>query len=333
MKIGRNENSFDGLRIIMALLVVFFHSWWVSPDAEDYDFIFHLSNGQVTLGRFAVIMFFGMSGYLITASWERRRRVLDFLLSRILRIYPALIMINIITVFLIGPIFTNDKSYWQATETWLYFENLLLYQPEAGQRYLPRVFHDNFLPKSINPPLWTLEYEVICYTLILFFGSLGLLSKRNSYLLFLSSIILYSIGLIQPSSAFFLLLAFLSGGAIYLSGFKKNPPLVVWVLIIILFFVSIYLGKFSIFLSTFGIVALINIAKSRSLRYFGRYGDPSYGIYIYSMPIQQSIIALGISKNQWLNLAMAIVILVPLSYLSWHLLESKFLKLLKRSPS
>lgn len=66
---------------------------------------------------------------------------------------------------------------------------------------------------------------------------------------------------------------------------------------------------------------------NRKLNNFGRYGEFSYGMYIYSFPIQQTIIHFynGVSLIELLFLSF--IFTVPLAVLSWHFIESKALKL------
>ena len=60
-----------------------------------------------------------------------------------------------------------------------------------------------------------------------------------------------------------------------------------------------------------------------------RWGNPSYGLYIYSYPLQQALI-------QYLapSAGMLLLLGVPLSfaagYASWHLVEKPFLRLKER---
>ena len=63
------------------------------------------------------------------------------------------------------------------------------------------------------------------------------------------------------------------------------------------------------------------------VRRAGRWGDPSYGIYLYAFPIQQTVILytwpeLGFAAT----MALALTITTALAYASWHGLESKALE-------
>jgi len=75
------------------------------------------------------------------------------------------------------------------------------------------------------------------------------------------------------------------------------------------------------------------------IRGFNKYGDASYGIYIYAFPLQQVWIHLLPGTGPWAMIVGAGVPTVVLAYMSWHLLEAPCLeakglprKLLSRWP-
>jgi peptidoglycan/LPS O-acetylase OafA/YrhL len=60
-----------------------------------------------------------------------------------------------------------------------------------------------------------------------------------------------------------------------------------------------------------------------------KYGDFSYGLYIYAFPIQQTII-LYLGRIPIVQMILlSILCTLPLSVISWNLIESKALKLKK----
>jgi peptidoglycan/LPS O-acetylase OafA/YrhL len=74
------------------------------------------------------------------------------------------------------------------------------------------------------------------------------------------------------------------------------------------------------------IVIFLSTAAYRSLN-LGKYGDISYGIYLYHFPVIQLLIYVGVFKiNVWIGLVATFLITLALALLSWHLIEKRLLK-------
>ena len=76
----------DALRGIAALSVVFYHY------TTRYDQLYgHTARLPFSLpaGRYGVLLFFMISGFVILMSLERTQQILDFVVSRVIRIYPT----------------------------------------------------------------------------------------------------------------------------------------------------------------------------------------------------------------------------------------------------
>ena len=79
----REKNNFDFIRFIASSLVLFSHSFslvlTVGREPLNY-----FSEGRLSSGRVAVIIFFILSGFLIASSWESRNNFAKFMTARIL---------------------------------------------------------------------------------------------------------------------------------------------------------------------------------------------------------------------------------------------------------
>ena len=88
---GKDENSFDAIRLFLATLVVFEHSFFLIENRYDSEPFYLLTNGQFNSGAIAVCMFFAISGFLVTRSWLLTGDVRRYLFKRIARIVPGLL--------------------------------------------------------------------------------------------------------------------------------------------------------------------------------------------------------------------------------------------------
>jgi peptidoglycan/LPS O-acetylase OafA/YrhL len=89
------NNNFDVLRLFAALLVLWGHSYPLTADGQDDIFSKSLC-GYDAAGGFAVMIFFVISGFLVTKSASERTTA-DYLAARALRILPALACVVLFT--------------------------------------------------------------------------------------------------------------------------------------------------------------------------------------------------------------------------------------------
>src|SRR5215211_6919243 len=170
------DNNFDTMRLVAALCVVISHSFPLSYGATAVQPIFLLSHGQTNLGTVSVYVFFVLSGFLITGSFERQPPH-RFVLARGLRILPGLAAVLFILTFLVGPILTAIPlgDYFRSGRTYYFFAKNLSLTGYVGE--LPGVFGTNPVPHKVDGSLWTLSYEAKCYLLVFLVGIAGLLTR------------------------------------------------------------------------------------------------------------------------------------------------------------
>jgi len=76
-----------------------------------------------------------------------------------------------------------------------------------------------------------------------------------------------------------------------------------------------------------GAIVLYLALGLRCFGNFGRYGDMSYGIYIFHFPIVQTLVSFGVfRRDPWLALGIASGLVLLTAFLSWHLIERPFLR-------
>ena len=67
---------------------------------------------------------------------------------------------------------------------------------------------------------------------------------------------------------------------------------------------------------------LLSLGEKLPFRNWERFGDYSYGTYIYAFVIQQCLVVLGVnSHGPWIFLASSIALSVMAGVLSWYLVE------------
>jgi peptidoglycan/LPS O-acetylase OafA/YrhL len=77
------------------------------------------------------------------------------------------------------------------------------------------------------------------------------------------------------------------------------------------------------------ITMFIGLTKLPNMPFYSS-GDYSYGIYLYGMPVQQTLFELFHFESEWVMLLWSIVFSTIFAALSWHLIEKRVLKLRKK---
>lgn len=159
------DNNFNLIRIIAALAVLVTHSFALAIGTADAE-PFRKSLGM-TMGSIAVDVFFITSGFLVTSSLLNRQSTIEFIWARVLRIFPALIVMLLLTVFVLGVIFTTlpTLTYLSLPQTYIYFAKCATLI--TGVAYnLPGVFDSNPYKNAVNGSLWTMPHEVRMYAIL-----------------------------------------------------------------------------------------------------------------------------------------------------------------------
>jgi len=97
---------------------------------------------------------------------------------------------------------------------------------------------------------------------------------------------------------------------------------------------SVPLGRFILLFPLCGCYLALWLALNRRLPFIpaGRFGDLSYGLYIYGWPAEQAAIwALGGHAAWWQVFMLALPLAATLAFLSWHLVERPALRLKPRN--
>lgn len=325
-------NNFDFLRFFAATLVIISHSVPLSYGNSNREILFTITHGQITTGTFAVYIFFIVSGFLITQSWDRSKNIFKFLKSRILRIFPGIVVVVILSVFILGPIFTSYKliNYFKDINTYKYLCSISLVKMHYT---LPGVFSNNAYKNVINGSLWTLMYEFGCYAIITFLGKMKMLNKKSILFIFIVCYIFYVIKLTENFiiiTFIRLLTYFIAGSVIYFFRDVIRLNFYYAVGFVLLLIISTKFGileKTAMILLPYIIIYFVFCPKIKFNKFASR-GDFSYGLYIYAYPIQQIIVNLFGGTMQWYsNFLIAFPFVLLCSVMSWYLIEKPCIKL------
>jgi peptidoglycan/LPS O-acetylase OafA/YrhL len=299
----------------------------------------------MTMGSIAVDVFFVTSGFLVTASLLTRQSAIEFVWARVLRIYPALLIMLLLTVFGLGVCFTSLPLRSYLTDSGIYrylFKCATLITGVAFD--LPGVFTDNPYKSPVNGSLWTLTHEIRMYTILVMVWVALRLAKNIRLELFqlaiTSSAVVASIYLAFSSSFdiylnqhfTWLFYMFFSGAAFYVLRERIKLSLSLFALFSVVLLLSIAANRQNIFFVVYlftipYILFYMAYIPSGIIRKYNLLGDYSYGVYIYAFPVQQSVAALipGVSVLSMLTISSFFTLI--LAVLSWNLLEKHALGL------
>lgn len=338
-----SRNNIDVIRLVAAMLVLVSHSWPLT--GREVDPVSRLTGGIVGGGTLSVVVFFVLSGFLVTKSMTERT-VGDYLASRALRIVPALALVSVFDAAVIGAIFTSLPlgDYAAHPTTLNHLLNFLVFPTEFD---LPGVFAGTPYP-HVNGSLWTLPIESFLYLCLPLLLVTGLLTRRWTWgvVLAVAILVIYQRSWLGLSDAnrgrlvfasvqeFHLAtygLFFFLGGAAYV--YCDKVPLSGG--LVLLAFVFLYGSRQTAIASAVFFVAVtyvtlyLAVAFERTVS-VRRIGDLSYGIYIFAWPIQKSVLALLPGAGPRTLTAIALPAAIALAYLSWHLVEKRALRLRRR---
>src|SRR5579864_4004075 len=101
------DNNFDVLRLVAAVAVIFSHSFLIAEGSDAHEPLISLTGRQSILGLCGVFIFFTISGFLVTESYERTASPLDYLAKRALRIFPGLFAALTVSALVFGALVTT----------------------------------------------------------------------------------------------------------------------------------------------------------------------------------------------------------------------------------
>ncbi len=339
--INNRDNNFNLIRFIAASAVLFSHSYPLSGNHhEPLGSIIRMSFGIV-----AVDVFFLTSGLLITKSLFDRKDIVFFIWSRILRIYPALIIAVLFCVFVVGAYFTTLPldEYYNHPDTFKFIRrNSTLYNGVYVK--LPGVFSNIPWKHTVNGSLWTLPAEIKMYFIVSIAGFLlyikpSILSEKKAKIafamIFTGSLawLYYHFAPNFPKvshehqiSRF--LTMFFAGSIFYILADKIILSFRIFLIAscFLVYFAGNHTPFFCLyFILVCYITIYIAYVPGGILRKYNKFGDYSYGMYIYAFPVQQSLAASNNNISVTKMVILSFIFTLTLAILSWHFIEKPML--------
>lgn len=336
----RLDNNFDLIRLIAALQVVVVHG---------YEH-FAIEGGRIIVNLISIFpgvpVFFVISGFLVSASWERNPVLLSYARNRILRIYPALWMclaVSILTVITVYPVDLSSATFFK----WLFAQTTI------GQFFNPD-FMRGYGIGVINGSLWTIPVEIQFYLLLpllyFFFNKIGwdvrvlglivislaianyaFMDAREQY----GGLLIKAIGVtVFPYLYIFLIGVLLQRNFLSISRFLVDKFLYWLILYLAIALISANFGfrhqGNSLNPILCALLSLLTISFAYTYRTASKSilngNDISYGVYIYHMVIVNFLVHIDLFKplaNFFIMLASSLVA----ALISWKLIEKPALSL------
>ncbi len=342
-----HDNFFTPIRLLFALMVLVGHAFVVTLGFEGSEpaLFYHYRPSYL-----AVNMFFIASGFLVTRSMLFRGDIVEYGSARFLRIFPALIIHVLFVMFLIGPFVTNVPWAQFFTDPQFWTQPFQVLTFAETKMVMPGTFATNY-EQFGSSTLWTLRYEVLAYIGTAAAFALGLL--KHKWLLIAQFVVFaiawpvvhltgyfeslpgtfqailrfglaYGLGAalyaVKDRISFHILGVFILGLIASLFGFPYLEYLETGQITVAasLFeiFTVIWLG-YLVFWMAYVKIPFFNPLKKLS--------DTSYGIYIYHWVILQTVYYFIPGINAWTLMAIALPIILAISWASWHWVEKPML--------
>lgn len=326
--LARDCNNLDVFRLIAACAVIYGHAFSLSPFDGSVD-IFSRYFGH-DAGWLAVKVFFFLSGLLVANSLLSKGDPVQFVVARVFRIWPALIVMLVILAFVVGPVLSSLSlsDYFSTSSPFRYvLDNLKL----NTNFLLPGVFESNHYKLSVNGSLWTIPSEVACYLVLVSIFTLSFFKVRVLSVLLLLVLLVdplfqdpYVLSFVPKTISNSLMIpSFVFGAvlAVYKDSIRIDAYSVMgaWGLYYMLgnASYSAYFLCLAFFISVIYLSSLSWIVRLKMK------SDVSYGVYLWGFPVQQTISMFFAQYGVLFNQVSSIIISLIIGYVSWYLIEKR----------
>jgi peptidoglycan/LPS O-acetylase OafA/YrhL len=303
------SGNLDALRLFLAAMVIVSHAWPLALGPQAAEPMVAMSGRS--LGGWAVGVFFFVSGMLITASAERKNAG-AFWQARFRRIVPGLGVALLFTL-LVASVSGSSADVLKRAAWFLRALTLV-----SIEHRLEDAFAANPYPLVVNGPLWSLFHEVaaygVCWVFVALCGARSL--KRVAALVTVAALLVFADDVLPGRLATFapLFLSFALGMAVHVCRHRIELTMASAV-------VCVALAAVLPSTLALGLVGCALVLTSLRLPVLRLHGDVSYGLYIYSWPVAQSVVALVPGIGPVALAALTLVATYPFALASWRIVE------------
>jgi peptidoglycan/LPS O-acetylase OafA/YrhL len=318
--------GFDGLRLFGAVSVMFSHAFLIATGSEDTEPFIRLLGPGNLLGLYGVFTFFIISGFLLTRSLQSRPSAITYSVNRALRILPGFLFCTFLTVAVIGPLFTTltVKEYFSSPETLEYVRRTLSILNDYG---LPGVYGgpEGHITTVVNGSLWSLHYEALSYVFLLLVWTIAPSSRIAALVAVILSVLIWVFpGVSKAIASVAYTLPYFAGGVLMQwihsrFGITRLGAAISLVLLL----ASCLFGWQSYAFALFGAYLIVFLGERPNVGSWiaRKFGDCSYGIYLFGWPAEQMVRKLTNTTDPWLLFVMALPLAALLGWISFHAIE------------
>jgi peptidoglycan/LPS O-acetylase OafA/YrhL len=311
---GPRVANLDVLRLVLAAAVIVSHAWPLSLGPGTPEPLV-AATGQ-SLGGWAVLLFFFLSGLLVSGSAERRS-ARAFWAARARRLLPGLGAALLVTLALALACGATPSL----AEAGVWFARA--FTLVSIEHRIPGAFAGNPYPEVVNGPLWSLFHEVAAYAICLLILRTGMLRRPAGLgaLVVASTMLALAHDPLPGRLATFAPLfgAFAAG----MAGHALRNRIRLGLPAALLCLAATLALPPPLAVAALGYAALTLALRAPALPLGA---DLSYGLYIYGWPVAQTIVHLrpGLAPAELAALSLACTL--PLAAASWHLVERPALR-------
>jgi peptidoglycan/LPS O-acetylase OafA/YrhL len=343
------RNHFNAIRLAMAMAVIWSHCFALYWGTEADEPVSLLLAGLYNAGSVGVRVFFIISGFLIAQSYLASRSNPDYFAKRVKRIFPGFIAATAVCTFVVVPLYAS--AGWglvtpQAIVQWAWHAVTLHGEIPGADAFAGNP------GQTVNGALWSIRYEAWCYVGVAVLGIAGLMRKPWVVVAVLAGVLAGKAGLDllgkQPGGGtieavfgwpyawFSLAPCFLIGMVVQFYGRVILRSAVLLAVLLVALVASAHPGEgqgtqariaFDLLFPFAAAYAVFYLAYSRKVTMpdAARFGDFSYGAYLYGFPIQQMVKAsFDLSFPAYVVTCLVLSLLGGVA--SWNLVEQWFVR-------